>query len=85
MFYVSRFKWFNNTYEDWVSMRKRPNHARDAEALSQQLASADAVAPTADNEDSVKYKNAVPAVWISSARPKPICKPAEWTLRKAGF
>ena len=58
VFYVSRFKWFNSTYEDWVSMRKRPKITlAESDALSQQLASADAVAPTADNEDSVKYKN----------------------------
>ncbi|HXR45909.1 MAG TPA: ABC transporter permease [Candidatus Limnocylindrales bacterium] len=58
VFYVSRFKWFNNTYEDWVSMRKRPKITlAESDALSQQLAFADAVAPTADNEDSVKYKN----------------------------
>ena len=29
VFYVSRFKWFNNSYEDWLNMRKRPHdHAR---------------------------------------------------------
>ncbi|HKW30960.1 MAG TPA: ABC transporter permease [Verrucomicrobiae bacterium] len=58
VFYVSRFKWFNNTYEDWVGMRKRPKITlAESEALAQQLTFADAVAPTADNEDSVKYKN----------------------------
>ena len=58
VFYVSRFKWFNNTYEDWVDMRKRPRITlAESDALAQQLAFADAVAPTADNEDSVKYKN----------------------------
>ena len=24
VFYVSRYKWFNNSYEDWLSMRRRP-------------------------------------------------------------
>jgi putative ABC transport system permease protein len=58
VFYVSRFKWFNNTYEDWVSMRKRPKITlAESDALARQLTFADAVAPTADNEDSVKYKN----------------------------
>ncbi len=58
VFYVSRFKWFNNTYEDWVSMRKRPKITlAESDALARQLTLADAVAPTADNEDSVKYKN----------------------------
>ena len=58
VFYVSRFKWFNSSYEDWVGMRKRPKITQaESEALGQQFASADAVAPTADDEDSVKYKN----------------------------
>ena len=58
VFYVSRFKWFNNTYEDWVGMRKRPKITlAESDALAQQLTFADAVAPTVDNEDSVKYKN----------------------------
>ena len=58
VFYVSRFKWFNNTYEDWVGMRKRPKITlAEAQTLAQQLTFAEAVAPTADNEDSVKYKN----------------------------
>jgi putative ABC transport system permease protein len=58
VFYVSRFKWFNNSYEDWVGMRKRPKITlAESDALAQQLTLADAVAPTADNEDSVKYEN----------------------------
>src|ERR1039457_1487037 len=24
VFYVSRYKWFNNTYADWLNMRRRP-------------------------------------------------------------
>src|SRR6267378_6405471 len=24
VFYVSRYKWFNNSYEDWANMRRRP-------------------------------------------------------------
>jgi putative ABC transport system permease protein len=58
VFYVSRFKWFNDTYEDWVGMRKRPKITQaESDALARQFTSADAVAPTADNGDSVKYKN----------------------------
>jgi putative ABC transport system permease protein len=58
VFYVSRFKWFNNSYEDWVGMRKRPKITEaESDALARQSTSAQAVAPTADNGDSVKYKN----------------------------
>ena len=57
VFYVSRFQWFNNTYEDWLSMRKRrPLRLVDAEALSKQLTLADAVVPAISDEESVKYK-----------------------------
>jgi putative ABC transport system permease protein len=58
VFYVSRYKWFNDSYEDWLDTRKRPSiDLAEAEALAQQLTLSDAVAPTADNGDSVKYKN----------------------------
>jgi putative ABC transport system permease protein len=57
VFYVSRFKWFNDSYEDWLSTRKRPQiSVTEADALARQLTLADAVAPTVDNGDSVKYK-----------------------------
>jgi putative ABC transport system permease protein len=57
VFYVSRFKWFNDSYEDWLDTRKRPEiSVAEADALARQLTLADAVAPTADNGDSVKYK-----------------------------
>jgi putative ABC transport system permease protein len=57
VFYVSRFKWFNNSYEDWLNMYKRPKITiAEADTLAQQLTFADAVAPTADDEDAVKYK-----------------------------
>ena len=57
VFYVSRYKWFNDSYEDWLDTRKRPSISfAEAETLAQQLTLADAVAPTADNGDSVKYK-----------------------------
>jgi putative ABC transport system permease protein len=58
MLYVSRYNWINNSYEDWLSVRKRPPITFvEAEALGQQLTLADAVAPTANNGDSIKYKN----------------------------
>jgi putative ABC transport system permease protein len=57
VFYVSRYKWFNDSYEDWLDTRKRPSISlAEAETLAQQLTLSDAVAPTADNGDSVKYK-----------------------------
>jgi len=57
VFYVSRFKWFNNTYEDWLSMRKRkPLRLVDAEALGKQLTLADVVVPAISDEESVKYQ-----------------------------
>ncbi|MGD0087169.1 MAG: ABC transporter permease [Verrucomicrobiota bacterium] len=58
VFYVSRYKWFNDSYEDWLDTRKRPQISlAEAEALARQLTLADAVAPADDDEDSVKYKN----------------------------
>ena len=57
VFYVSRFKWFNNTYEDWLSMRKRkPLRLVDAEALAKQLTLADVVVPAISDNESVKYQ-----------------------------
>jgi putative ABC transport system permease protein len=58
VFYVSQNKWFNNSYEDWVGMRRRPQITlAEAEKLAGLLTSAQAVAPTASDNDSVKYKN----------------------------
>jgi putative ABC transport system permease protein len=58
VFYVSRFKWFNNSYEDWLSMRKRPKVTlTEAENAARWLTLADAVAPVASDDDPVKYKN----------------------------
>jgi putative ABC transport system permease protein len=57
VFYVSRFKWFNNSYEDWANMRKRPPiRLVDAEALAKNLTLAAAVVPEITDEDTVKYK-----------------------------
>lgn len=58
VFYVSRYKWFNNSYEDWQSMRRRPQITlAEAEKLVRLLPLAEAIAPAADDDDPVKYKN----------------------------
>src|SRR6185312_10097098 len=58
VFYVSRFKWFNNSYEDWMTMRQRPKITLDdSENLARQLKLAEAVAPVSYDDDPVKYKN----------------------------
>ena len=58
VFYVSRYKWFNNSYEDWMNMRRRPQITlAEAEKLARLLPLAQAVAPEADDDGPVKYKN----------------------------
>ena len=58
VFYVSRYKWFNNSYEDWMNMRRRPKITlAEAENLARLLTIAQAVAPTAEDDDPVKYQN----------------------------
>lgn len=58
VFYVSRFKWLNNSYEDWLNMRKRPKITiADAENLGRKLTLAEAVVPMAYDNESVKYKS----------------------------
>ncbi len=58
VFYVSRYKWFNNSYEDWANMRRRPQITlAEAENLVRLLTIAQAVAPTAEDDDPVKYQN----------------------------
>ncbi|HTX20932.1 MAG TPA: ABC transporter permease [Candidatus Aquilonibacter sp.] len=58
VFYVSRYKWFNNSFADWLSMRRRPQITlAEAEHAARLLTLDDAVAPTAEDEDTVKYKN----------------------------
>ena len=58
VFYVSRYNWFNDSYEGYLKELKRPPITdADADALARQLTLADAVAPEVDNGDSVKYKN----------------------------
>ena len=56
VFYVSRYKWFNRSYEDWMSMRRRPQITlAETETAARLLTLAQAVAPEADDDDSVKY------------------------------
>ena len=57
VFYVSRFKWFNNSYEDWMSMRRRPPITlADSERAARLLTLAQAVVPEITDDDTVKYK-----------------------------
>ena len=56
VFYVSRYKWFNNSYADWVSMRRRPPiTVVETEKAARLLTLAQAVAPVAEDNDPVKY------------------------------
>ena len=57
VFYVSRYKWFNNSYEDWMSMRRRPPITlADSERAARLLTLAQAVVPEITDDDTVKYK-----------------------------
>ena len=56
--YVQRFDWFNHSYADWLKVQKRkPITIAQAEALAKQLTLARAVAPVADTEARVQFKN----------------------------
>jgi putative ABC transport system permease protein len=58
VFYVQRGNWMTNTWEDWLKEQKRRKILMpEVEALARQLTLAAAVAPTADDEGSVKFKN----------------------------
>jgi putative ABC transport system permease protein len=58
VFYVQRNNWMTRTWEAWIKERnRRPIRLVEAEALARQLTLAAAVAPTADDDGSVKYKN----------------------------
>ncbi|HUE36433.1 MAG TPA: ABC transporter permease, partial [Candidatus Acidoferrum sp.] len=57
VFYVSRNNWFNESYDTWMrSQKRRPVRLKEAEALSQKLTQAAAVAPEIDDQETVKYK-----------------------------
>ena len=58
VFYVDQRDWIIRTDEDWVKQWKRRRiRLVDAEAFARQLTLAAAVAPTAYDDGSVKYKN----------------------------
>ena len=57
VFYVERFDWFIDSHETYMKMRKRPRITLDqVNALREQLTLARAVAPVADDNESVRYK-----------------------------
>ena len=56
-FFISRFTWLNNSYDDWFKMQKRrPIRPEDAEALARQLTLGSSINPTAYYTTTVKYK-----------------------------
>jgi putative ABC transport system permease protein len=56
--YVHRFGWFNDSFEDWMRARKRrPIDLDQVRALTRQMTLARAIAPVADDNEQVKYKN----------------------------
>jgi putative ABC transport system permease protein len=58
VFYVERGNWMTNTWEDWLKEHKRRRiRMSEVDALARQLTLAAAIAPTADDYGSVKYKN----------------------------
>ena len=58
VFYVQRNSWFNSGESDWLKERKRRRITiAEAGALASQLTLASAVAPTADDNGTLKYKN----------------------------
>lgn len=67
VFFVSRQSWFNQSYDDWLKNQKRRRITRlEAQELSEQLSSANAVAPSADFNVNVAYKNrSADLVWIT--------------------
>jgi putative ABC transport system permease protein len=59
MLYVSKYKWINNSHQEWLAMRKRKEITIDqVEALRKQADNfAAAIAPTADDDRPVRFKN----------------------------
>ena len=56
--YVSKFNWITHTHNEWMAMQKRRNITVDqVEALRRQATFASAIAPTAEDNRPVKYKN----------------------------
>jgi putative ABC transport system permease protein len=56
VFYVERFEWFAGSHEAWMKMQKRrPITLAQANALPEILTMSKAVAPVADDEETVRY------------------------------
>jgi putative ABC transport system permease protein len=56
--YVSRFKWINDSAEEWFKMQKRkPISFTQARVLERQLTLVSALAPVADLNQPIQYKN----------------------------
>jgi putative ABC transport system permease protein len=55
--YVQRFNWFNESYEDWMKMRKRREiTASQVQAIQRQLGQAQAIAPFVQSGAKVSYE-----------------------------
>ncbi|HEX4342194.1 MAG TPA: ABC transporter permease [Verrucomicrobiae bacterium] len=67
VFFVSRQSWFNQSYDDWYTMQKRrPIRFSETKELPSQLTLAAAVAPTAEFNATVSYKDrSADLVWIT--------------------
>jgi putative ABC transport system permease protein len=55
--YVERYSWFLNSHEDWINAMKNPNITlAEVDALQRQMKLAGAIAPVAQDDDSVTYQ-----------------------------
>jgi putative ABC transport system permease protein len=55
--YVQRFDWFINSHEEWMKQQKRPRLTlAQCNALKDLLTMAKAIAPAADDQETVRYK-----------------------------
>ncbi|MSU59602.1 MAG: FtsX-like permease family protein [Pedosphaera sp.] len=58
MLYVSKFNWITRSHSEWMAMYKRRDiTVEQAKALARQADFASAIAPTAEDDHSVRYKN----------------------------
>ena len=54
--YVNRYSWFIQSYQEWVNAMKSPSVSfADVDALQRQMTLAEAIAPVAEDNTSVKY------------------------------
>ena len=55
--YVDRFSWFIQSYQEWINAMKNPTISPDdTDALERYLTLASAIAPAAEQDESVKYQ-----------------------------